>query len=163
MDKGALLRRRNSQCRVLSEMARQSCQPAPSENAFPSYFPDWFPTLAQVAGAKIPEGLSLDGMDLRSALTKPNEHLSREGLMFWEFAGYRGQIAVRDGKWKAVRQGVRSKNPKSWELYDLDADRAESNNLAEKHPDIVAKLEAAYVEERIPEPDFALPLYDKKS
>jgi arylsulfatase A-like enzyme len=83
--------------------------------------------------------------------------------MLWEFAGYRGQIAIRDGRWKAVRQGVRSKKPSAWELYDMENDLSESEDVAKNHPDIVAKLENAYLKTRTPEPDFPLPLYDNPS
>ena len=80
--------------------------------------------------------------------------------MIWEFAGYGGQLAVRDGKWKAVRQGTRKKSPNSWELYDLSADPSESNDIAALHPAIVDRLAAAHKQSRIPEPDFPQPLYD---
>jgi arylsulfatase A-like enzyme len=65
-----------------------------------------------------------------------------------------------DGKWKAIRQKVKSKKPGDWELYDLDADRAEATDLAADHPEIVKKLEAAYRQDRSPNPRAKLPLYD---
>jgi arylsulfatase len=46
--------------------------------------------------------------------------------LYWEHEGNR---AMRDGKWKLV-----SKHPDNWELYDLDADRTEMNNLAVSQP-----------------------------
>lgn len=130
-----------------------------STSELPSYFPDWFPTLAKIAGADTPD--DLDGLDLTETLTN-GKQAPREAPMFWEFAGYRGQLAIRDGQWKAVRQGVRSKNPGSWELYDLKRDRAESKDLSQEHPDILSKLEEAYLKTRTAEPDFPLPLYDDK-
>ena len=79
-----------------------------------------------------------------------------------EFNGYGGIVAVRDGKWKALRRGMRRKNgPESWELYDLDTDREEKKNLAEKHPDIVKRLERMWLDTRVVEPDFPLPSVDK--
>jgi arylsulfatase A-like enzyme len=80
--------------------------------------------------------------------------------MIWEFHGYGGQLAVIDGKWKAVRQKVRSKNPGAWALYDLKADHAEANDLAASHPGIVKRLEAAFRKDRTPSAKFKLPLYD---
>jgi len=55
--------------------------------------------------------------------------------LYWE---YRGQTAVRMGDWKAVQPG---KN-KPFELYDLNKDIGEQNNLADEHPDILAKMKA---------------------
>lgn len=54
----------------------------------------------------------------------------------WEHEGNR---AVRMGKWKLV-----SRHPGGWELYNLEADRTELNNLADRHPDRVQTMAAAY-------------------
>ena len=133
-----------------------------SETKVPSYFPDWFPTLTEIAGAELPTTQQLDGINLTGVL-KGEKAPQRTEPMIWDFSGYRGIIAIRDGKWKAVRRNVKTKKPKDWELYDLDADRAEANNLAKQHPEIVTRLEAAYLKTRTVEPDFPLPLYDGKS
>ncbi len=130
-----------------------------SESAFPSYFPDWFPTLATAAGVELPVEIELDGSDLAPVLTGDSAPTRSEPLI-WEFAGYGGQIAIREGRWKAVRRDVRRSTPGAWELYDLDKDPAETEDLASQLPQLVEKLEAVYVETRIPEPDFPLPLYD---
>ena len=127
----------------------------------PSYFPDWFPTLCEIAGAKPPA--DLDGVSLVSKLQNAvpsNPAWSRGKPMIWEFHGYGGQIAVMDGDWKAVRQGVKRKNPGPWELYHLREDRAESNNIAEEHPEIVERLEMAFKADRTPNARAKLPLYD---
>lgn len=50
----------------------------------------------------------------------------------WEHEGNR---AIRDGKWKLV-----SKHPGAWELYDLESDRTELNNLAPKFPEKAREL-----------------------
>ena len=132
-----------------------------SVSAIPSYFPDWFATLCAATETDVSPETGLDGIDLLPMLTG-NGELKRTEPLVWEFAGYSGQIAIRDGKWKAVRQGVRSKSPKPWELYDIEADASESNNVASEHPEILKKLTDHYLATRIPEPDFPLPIYDSQ-
>jgi len=132
---------------------------AGSENNVPSYFPDWFSTLAGVAGVETPSDQRLDGLDLRPLL-EGGDIDDRAELMIWDFANYGGLVAVRDGKWKAVRRDLAKKKPADWELYDLEADRAEQNDLASEHPEIVERLKKAFIDTRIVEPDFPSPLYD---
>lgn len=59
-----------------------------------------------------------------------------ERTFFWEHVG---NAAVRRGPWKLVREWG---GP--WELYDIAADRIESNDLAAASPDLVAELVAEY-------------------
>jgi arylsulfatase len=56
--------------------------------------------------------------------------------LFWEHEGNR---AVRCGQWKLV-----ALDDGKWELYDMEADRTETNNLAPQHADLVADLTARY-------------------
>lgn len=61
-----------------------------------------------------------------------------ERRLFWEHEGNR---AVREGRWKLV-----AKEDQPWELYDLETDRIEMNNLAASQPDRVKALAAAWDE-----------------
>ncbi|AWI09237.1 arylsulfatase [Ereboglobus luteus] len=73
----------------------------------------------------------LEGISLRPAFS--GETLDRPSPLCWEHEGNR---AIRLGKWKLVAKGRKG----AWELYDMEADRAELNDLASQHPDIVQKL-----------------------
>ena len=96
------------------------------ESAVPWYFPDVMPTLAELAGVSkdVPtdtDGVSIVPTLLGSGIQKKHEYL------FW-----RG--AIRMGNWKGVGK------PGKLSLYDLGRDMGETNDLAGKHPDVVAKL-----------------------
>ena len=131
-----------------------------STTDFPSYFPDWFPTLAEVAGAELPEDQILDGVSLVGLVQ--GQSIERNKPLIWDFGGYSGIAAVRDGKWKALRRGLNTNKPQAWELYDLDSDPSESNDLASDHPEIVKQLEQKFLADRSFEPDFPLRAYDNQ-
>jgi len=105
----------------------------------PGHLIDIMATCVDVAGAKYPTQYKrykitpLEGKSLVPAFD--NKAIEREAL-YWEHEGNR---AVRKGKWKLV-----SKYPGGWELYDLEADRTELNNLAKEHSEIAKELAAAY-------------------
>jgi len=105
----------------------------------PGHLIDIMATCVDVAGAKYPLEYKshsitpLEGKSLVPAFH--NKPIEREAL-YWEHEGNR---AVRKGKWKLV-----SKYPGPWELYDLEADRTELNNLAEKYPRKGQQLKTMY-------------------
>ena len=78
----------------------------------------------------------LDGKSLMPILLKDEK--IRDSL-FWE---HQGNKAVRIGKWKLV--SILEK--KSWELYDMEKDRTETNDLSIQYPEKVEALENAYNE-----------------
>jgi arylsulfatase A-like enzyme len=92
----------------------------------PWYFPDVMPTLAGLAGVSQEIPKDTDGISIVPTLLGKGEQQKHEYL-FW-------QGAVRMGNWKAVGK------PGKLALHDLSSDISETNDLAEKHPDIVAKL-----------------------
>ena len=133
-----------------------------SETSVPSYFPDWFPTLANIAGGSLPQTQQLDGIDLTNVI-QAEPAPERTEPMIWDFNGYGGIAAIRVGKWKSIRRNLkRGASPADWELYDLEQDQNESNDLAKSHPDVVKRLEAAYLKTRTVEPDFPVPYMDRK-
>jgi arylsulfatase len=104
---------------------------------------DVLPTCLEAAGAKPLK-------EIRGAQPPPLEGHSlipvlRGGVretptqLFWEWAG---NLAVREGRWKAVWD---TENPAGkWQLYDIDADRTEMNDLAGQRPELVERLSTAY-------------------
>lgn len=133
-----------------------------TKSELPSYFPDWFTTFTSISGGSQPKSQQLDGIDLTAELTGAGTP-ERNAPLIWDFTGYTGLVAIRDGDWKAVRRNCNSNkaNPSPWELYNLATDRAEANDLASQHPEIVKRLETAYLETRTIEPDFPQRFFDE--
>ena len=100
----------------------------------PGYFADWLPTLCEAARLQPPGGL--DGESLWPVLTGGPAPQSRRPML-WVFPAYGGQLAVRIGDFKVVRQALNTKKPGPWEVYDLAADRSESKNIAAERPDLI--------------------------
>jgi arylsulfatase len=106
----------------------------------PGHIIDVMATCLDVAGIEYPKtykGRELNRLEGKSLLPI-FEGKKRRGhqALYWEHEGNR---AVRQGKWKLV-----SAHKGPWELYDLEADRTELNNLAEKHPQKVKQLKELY-------------------
>jgi len=91
---------------------------------------DLFATMASAAGAKLPEGLALDGVDLLPMLLD-NKQLPQRTL-FWRYLKER---AVRKGPWKLLVQG------KNVRLHNLAQDLGEKKNLAQAEPGMVKVLQ----------------------
>jgi arylsulfatase len=107
---------------------------------------DALATLANIAGAKAPS--DTDGVSFVPTLLSQPDRQKRHSYLFWDFAGYGGQLAVRMGKWKAIKRNLR-KNPEApLELYDLENDISEKNNVADKYPGVAAKIERIMLEAR---------------
>ncbi|MEZ5299442.1 MAG: sulfatase-like hydrolase/transferase [Verrucomicrobiales bacterium] len=98
------------------------------------YFPDLFPTFAEIAGAKTPD--DLDGISIAPELfgaDAAGRAQEKHEYLYWEIGG---QTAVRWGDWK----GYRGKRDGAWQLYDLANDISESRDVAKAKPVIAAKI-----------------------
>ncbi len=98
---------------------------------------DVMATFCDIIDQKAPEGT--DGYSfLPTLLNKPDEQQIHDYL-YWEYPEYYGQVAIRMGKWKILWKELKKGN-KAIELYNLEEDLAEKNNIADQHPEIVEKL-----------------------
>ncbi len=106
----------------------------------PGHLIDIMATCVDVAGTEYPDSynghkiIPMEGKSLVPAFT--NKPIKREAI-YWEHEGNR---AIRVGRWKLVAKG--KKGP--WELYDIDADRTETNNLTEAHPGRAKQMAARW-------------------
>ncbi len=97
-------------------------------------FWDFLPTAAEIAGVKPPAGL--DGISMLPTLLGQKQTNQHE-FLYWEFHEKGSKQAVRMGDWKAVRL----EPGKLLELYNLKSDPSEAVDIADKNPDVVAKIE----------------------
>lgn len=110
---------------------------------------DLYPTFAALAGAKIPEGIKLDGFSLLPLLEDPNAAWPDRFLVTHVGRWPQGEAQQHKYSQMSVRHGPhllvsRGKDGKKWELYDLKADPAQQEDVAAQRPEVVAKLEAYY-------------------
>ncbi|MFQ3168839.1 MAG: arylsulfatase A-like enzyme [Limisphaerales bacterium] len=101
---------------------------------------DFMPTFARLAGYKVPSDRVIDGVDQTDLLLGKSPGGNRETFV------YRNN-GIRRGKWKYLKAKHNvygyardTKREEVEELYDLEADIGEKNNLAAEHPEIVAEL-----------------------
>jgi len=96
---------------------------------------DVLPTLASLTGQSVSSDRVIDGHDVSGILLGRSGAKSPHELLYYENDG------IRRGKWKLVRFKVKA--DRFSELYDLENDLGERNNVAGQHPDIVKELTRA--------------------
>ena len=98
---------------------------------------DFYPTLAALGGSTVPPGRIIDGKDIRPLMYNQEGAASPHDTFYY----YRlnNIEAVRSGKWKLH---LRKNEEEISELYDLEEDNGENNNLFDQHPEIVKELNA---------------------
>lgn len=126
--------------------------PAGATTYHVSYLGDVLATLADLAEVDPPE--PNDSISFLPTLLRAGEEQPQHEALYWEYYN-RGTVqAVRRGKWKAVRQPMLTGEI---ELYNLERDLSERQNVADEHPDVVARLEEVMDEAHTPSERWTVP------
>lgn len=99
---------------------------------------DFYPSLLEMAGLQLLPRQHLDGVSFASLLKGKRYH---RGPVFWHYPHYSYQdgspcSAIRSGSWKLLRWYEDDRE----ELYNLDTDIGEKNNLVRDHSRIARRL-----------------------
>ena len=117
----------------------------------PSAFWDFLPTACEIAGVESPGG---DGISYLPTLFGESAQQQKHEYLYWASSEGETSRGVRHGKWKLINhKAPRRRNAKKrltskgaetaqddWRLYDLTIDKAEENNVAAEHPDVVGRI-----------------------
>jgi len=109
---------------------------------FPGHFIDLMATFVDITGAKYPTEFNnqkitpMQGVSLLPVLK--GEKTNREKPIFWEWSD--GKAAYSDS-WKIVKEGLDS----PWELYNIEDDPTETNNLANDNPDKLKEMDQLFL------------------
>lgn len=111
---------------------------------------DLFPTLAEIANAKVPDSMIIDGISLKDLILK-NKNNTKNRSLYWHFPAYLEQgnnetkdvlfrsrpvSVIRRGDWKLIQ----NLETNEFELYNLRNDIAEKYNVASKFKGKVKEL-----------------------
>lgn len=113
---------------------------------------DLLPTIAELCGVENPKTLPLDGKSLVPLLNGESSNWP-DRMIFARTSGWRSVLSfnepvvtdlhtlgktVRTQRWRVVNEGD------GWQLYDMSRDPSEKHDVADEHPDLVARLSTAY-------------------
>ncbi|MGB2866533.1 MAG: sulfatase-like hydrolase/transferase, partial [Sedimentisphaerales bacterium] len=123
--------------------------PAGKTSNAPWYFADVMPTIADVAGTTRPS--NIDGISILPTLLGKQQRTD-DRFLYWEFPTGKFQQAVRWRNYKALRPAP----DKPLELYDLNKDIAEKNDIAAENPDVISKIETYLKTARTESPNWPI-------
>lgn len=110
-----------------------------------AYFGDWMATATELAGTTPPE--NLDSVSFAATLTGKPSDQAQHDYLYWEFYEQGSRQAVRFGNYKAIREPMKTG---AVQLYDLDQDLGEENDIAATNPEVTRRAIAMMDEAHVP-------------
>ncbi|RXK50661.1 sulfatase-like hydrolase/transferase [Aquirufa rosea] len=120
--------------------------PGGQVNHHPTVQYDMLATLAELTGQPTPE---TDGISFLPSILRHSEQ-KKHPFIYFEFPEKTGQVAIRMGRWKGVKSNLKKNRQAPWEIYDLENDPMEHNNVANQHPEIIPQLDSILQKEHQP-------------
>ena len=115
---------------------------------------DILPTLCELADAQTPD--NIDGISMVQTLLGNSGEQKKHDYLYWEFYEKGGKRATRFGPglhWKALQLDINKLGTDApIQLFDLSNDIAEQNDVANSHPDLVARAKEIFEEAHVPSP-----------
>ena len=108
---------------------------------------DLWATFAELTGGTAPS--DTDGISITPTLLgRPGQRQHQS--LYWEFHAQGASQAVRMGRWKGIRNQAATQPGRPIELYDIEADERETNDVAMAHAAVVRQIEALMRTSRTP-------------
>ena len=126
----------------------------PGDNALQKKFPikqglihdefgtvcDIFPTLLSWAGAEVPKGHTIDGQDISKFLAGSKGFHDQKFLMHFPHGHRSSMFTTYYNKKIKLTYHYTKKDAERYELFDLDKDPYEKNNIAGSSPELLSRM-----------------------
>lgn len=126
-----------------------------------STFWDFLPTVADIVDADEPTGI--DGISYLPVLKGADINPKQHEYIYYEFYEQGGKQSIMKDGWKLVRLNMSKPGKLVEELYNLDYDPSELNNIIVSNPEKANKLRKLSQEARTDSENFSWESYNKKS
>lgn len=116
-----------------------------------SAFWDFLPTVCELIGVETPH--NIDGISyLPTILGKGYQQ--KHDYLYYEFHELGGRRAVLKDGWKLIQLNVNNPDKTKFELYDLNTDPSEENNIIDENPQKAIMLREIMVNARTENPNW---------